>query len=119
MPPGVLPASSQYAVAPVPAVQLKVTVLPVKVEPGVGECDHAFRAAGDVEGGVGVLIVHPLAADQGPQRDVDGAAIGGQAVDRLRQGGRWQAAGLVIVVAALRAAYVDPVGLRRGARATR
>jgi hypothetical protein len=33
----VLPTSSQYAVAPLPAVQVKVTLLPVKVEPGAGE----------------------------------------------------------------------------------
>ena len=37
LPPTVLPASIQYAVAPAAALQLNVTVLPLKVEFGAGD----------------------------------------------------------------------------------
>src|SRR5215212_6423394 len=41
-PPAVVPTHSQYSWAPVPAVQLNVTVAPVSVEPGVGLVSCAF-----------------------------------------------------------------------------
>src|ERR1035441_8655992 len=44
LPPGLLPASIQYAVESVPAVQVKFTLLPLRVEFGTGEVITPIRS---------------------------------------------------------------------------